>query len=288
MSKTTLTTTEAGLKALARKTNLNNPIETAIAISRYKTRGNKRDAGNGWKKKLSEIYNHYCNHFGMKWDKPTYHYEARGIQPPTNQKAEILMTSARMPLSLKIDISKQTGLRPIEIVGDKGLRVKDIHPDQKTITALNTKGCNARPPIKISDELNAKLQTYITENKLTAQDILFNQTSEKYSENFRRFKINLAKKLNDPSITTIRLYDLRHAYITKQLIRTQNCEAVRIMVGHKNLNTTQKYLHLLAGTNGEWITEGTTDTNRAKQLLTEDFTYQLTAPDGTMLFRKPK
>jgi hypothetical protein len=64
---------------------------------------------------------------------------------------------------------------------------------------------------------------------------------------------------------------------------------VRILVGHKTLNTTQKYLHLLTGNNnGEWIIEGTTDTKRAKELLAADFTYQLTAPDGTMIFKKPK
>jgi len=43
--------------------------------------------------------------------------------------------------------------------------------------------------------------------------------------------------------------------------------------------TAQKYMPLLAGTNGEWIVEGTTDKERAKQLLAADFTYQLTTPD---------
>jgi carbamoylphosphate synthase large subunit len=34
--------------------------------------------------------------------------------------------------------------------------------------------------------------------------------------------------------------------------------------------------------------ERTTDKERAKQLLAEDFQYQLTTPDGTMLFKKAK
>jgi hypothetical protein len=59
-------------------------------------------------------------------------------------------------------------------------------------------------------------------------------------------------------------------------------------MGHKRLDTTQKYLHLLGLDNGEWIVEGTTDKKRAQELLTADFTYQLTTPDGTMLFKKPK
>ena len=47
-------------------------------------------------------------------------------------------------------------------------------------------------------------------------------------------------------------------------------------------------MHLLANTSGEWIVEGTSDKEQAKQLLTADFTYQLTTPDGTMLFKKAK
>ncbi len=60
------------------------------------------------------------------------------------------------------------------------------------------------------------------------------------------------------------------------------------MMGRKKLDTTQKYLHLLGLENGEWIVEGTNDKERAKQLLKEDFQYQLTTPDGTMLFKKAK
>jgi hypothetical protein len=59
-------------------------------------------------------------------------------------------------------------------------------------------------------------------------------------------------------------------------------------MGHKNLNTTQKYMHLLNFNNGEWVVEGTTDKKRAQELLLADFKYELTTPDGTMLFRKAK
>jgi site-specific recombinase XerD len=200
----------------------------------------------------------------------------------------MLIASARTTLSMKIQISAETGLRPIEVQGDKGLKAKDIHPDQKTITALNTKNCNARPPIKISDELTTRLQTYITKNNIKPEETLFKGKPETYCTHYRNMRKKLAKQLNKPSINNIRLYDLRHAYCTKQLRRTQNAETVRIIMGHKQLNTTQKYLHLLGLNSGEWIVEGTTDKERAKQLLKADFTYQLTTPDGTMLFKKPQ
>jgi site-specific recombinase XerD len=200
----------------------------------------------------------------------------------------MLIAAAHGTLSIKLDISAQTGLRPIEIQGEKGLQTKNIHPDQKTITARITKGCNQRPPLQITAELLARIQAYITRHNLKPEDLLFAGNVINYGIHYRIFRNRLAKKLNDQTIKTIRLYDLRHAYATRQLRRTQNAETVRIIMGHKKLDTTQKYLHLLGLENGEWIVEGTTDKERAKQLLEADFTYQLTAPDGTMLFRKRK
>jgi hypothetical protein len=59
-------------------------------------------------------------------------------------------------------------------------------------------------------------------------------------------------------------------------------------MGHKKLDTTQKYLHLLGLNNGEWECQGATTKEEAKKLIEADFTYILTTPDGTMLFKKPK
>jgi site-specific recombinase XerD len=200
----------------------------------------------------------------------------------------MLISAARGELSLKIDLSNATGLRPCEIVGEFGLEARDIHPDQNTITARIHKGCDARPPIPIRPELTARLQAHITKHNLQPQDHLFKGTSKKYGETFRTFRNRLAKKLGDSTIHNIRLYDLRHAYCTRQLKRTQNTEIVRQIMGHKHLNTTQKYLHMIGYGNADWIVEGTDDKERVKQLLKEDFQYQLTTPDGTMIFRKPK
>jgi len=224
----------------------------------------------------------------MEWEKPIYTPEPISIQPPTPEKCLMLISAAKGVLSLKIDLSTQTGLRPCEIQGDFGLEVKDIHLDTRTITARIRKGCNARPPLPITPELATKLQDYITNRHLSINEKLFKGDNRRYGEAFRRFRNKLSNRMKDPTINAIRLYDLRHAYCTKQLKRTQNTETVRQIMGHKQLNTTQKYLHLLGYGNADWIVEGTTDKERAKQLLKEDFQYQLTTPDGTMLFKKPK
>jgi site-specific recombinase XerD len=293
-SPRTIETYKKALLTLAERTNLDNTEQTELAIAHFKKTDPKThkltdtDVSNRWKAQLCTAYRHYCKHYKITWEMPIYKVDQKGIQPPTDEQIALLIGASHRTMNLKIDISAQTGLRPIEIQGEKGLRVKNLHFDQSTITAINTKGCNARPPMKITEQLNAKLQTYVIKHDLKADDLLFPAHTETYGDYFRRLKKNLATRLKDPTIEGIRLYDLRHYYITKQLRRTQNAEIVRQLVGHKRLNTTQKYLHMLANTSSEWIVEGTNDRERAKQLLKEDFTYQLTTPDGTMLFRKPK
>jgi integrase len=219
---------------------------------------------------------------------PTYTPEEKGIQPPTPEQCAMLLGAARGDMAIKLDISIQTGLRPCEIQGEKGLKVKDIHAAQKTITAISRKKCNPRPPMPISEQLVTKLQTYITKRKLQAESILFSGKERNFGDHFRRMKKRLAKDHCDPAIMGIRLYDLRHYYITGKLKKYQNTETVRQIVGHKRLNTTQKYLHLLAGQNTEWIVEGTTDKNRAMQLIAADYLYVNTMPDGTAIYKKAK
>jgi integrase len=286
-SPNTITAYAKNLKALALRADLKDTKAVELAIARYKKK-NGRPATNNYKSKLCDQYATYCRFNHVECEKPTYTPEPTTIQPPSQEKVRMFVASARGNLSIKIDIIQQTGLRPIEIVGEKGLQANNIHPDQSTITARITKGCNPRPLMKITPELMTRLENYITQHNLKGDDILFKGKQRDFGQAFRRFRNRLAKKLNDPTIQNIRLYDLRHYYVTRQLRRIQNAEIVRQIVGHKRLKTTQNYMHLLAETSGEWIVEGTTDKDRAKQLLEADFTYQLTTPDGTMLFRKPK
>ena len=278
---------EKNLKALALRADLKDTKTVELTIARYKKK-NGRSITNNYKSKLCDTYATYCKFNHIEWEKPIYTPEPTTIQPPSQEKVQMLVASAKGDLSIKIDIIQQTGLRPVEIQGEKGLQVRNVHPDHNTITARITKGCNQRPPLSITPELLTRIQTYIRKHDLKNDDILFTGQAKNFGKAFRHFRNRLAKKLNDPTIHNIRLYDLRHYYCTKQLKRTQNTEIVRQLMGHKQLNTTQKYLHLLGYGNAEWIVEGTDDKERAKQLLKEDFQYQLTTPDGTMIFRKPK
>ena len=266
---------------------MDDTITVELAIARF-VKKDGHPATNNYKGKLCDCYARYCKFYKIFWEKPIYTPEEHSIQPPSKETCEMFVASAKGKLSLEIDTSRQTGLRPCETVGEKGLKVIDMHPDQNTITARSLKGCNPRPPIKIEPSLTNKIQTYITKHQLQPNDIIFPQLPATYSKSFRLLKKRLAKKLNNPSINSVRLYDLRHYYVTGKIKRINNAEIVRQIVGHKRLNTTQKYIHIDPSESTEWIVESTQDQKRADELLKQDFTYILTTPDGYMKFRKPK
>ena len=286
------------LTILAATADLSYPLKVELAIARAKKKIRSetgkwiygtQPTSNNWKIKLCTAYYWYCKVHKIEWtDRPTYHTDSKSIQPPSEEKVKMLIAAAKGQLSLKITISQETGLRPIEVTGTKGLKVKDIHPDQNTITAINTKRCNARPPLKISDELKTRILTHISTKHLTTEEPLFKGTPNKYGENFRRMRNKLAEKTQDQTIKSIRLYDIRHYYVTKQARKIGNSEIVRQLVGHKNLNTTQKYMHLAVSEETELITESTNDKKRSEQLIKENWTYVLTTPDGYMQFKKAK
>ena len=293
-AKNTLVAHQKNLLALAQRANLEDQQAVELAIARYmlkdRTTGetSNRPATNNYKSKLCDTFMAYCKFNKIYWEKPIYTPEEKAIQPPTTEKCKMLCSSAKGALSIKIQISAETAFRPIEIQGEKGLKVMDFHADTRTLTNRNTKGCNARPAIKISEELTARLQDYITRKGLKNNDLLFEGTAKSYGESYRRFRNRLAKKLNDPSIATIRLYDLRHAWITKTLLRISNVEIVKQLVGHRRLDTTQKYLHLIASDNQEFDVQGADTKEQAFKLLSAGYTYIQTLPEGTSVYRKPK
>jgi hypothetical protein len=103
-----------GLKALALRADLKNTVAVELVIARY-TKQNGRPATNYYKSKLCDCYQHYCKFYKIGWEKPIYTPEPTSIQPPTQERCLALITAAKGDLSIKIDLSVQTGLRPLPL-----------------------------------------------------------------------------------------------------------------------------------------------------------------------------
>ena len=273
----TINFTRKALTYLSKHTTLNEPEAVKLLIATL-------NSSDGYKRNLCIAYNKYCKFYKIAWNMPKYREEAKNIALPTREKLQMLIADAGYLLSTKLTLSMETGLRPVELTR---LKVKDLDLGHRTVNPTTAKRGNPRT-IPMSQTLTQKLQEHITRENLTPNDLLFKGTdSDHYGKQYRQMRNKLAKKLKDPTIQAIRLYDLRHYFCTKKLNDIGNPYTVMILMGHTKLTTTQRYMHLLNLNDDEWDCTGATTAKEATKLIENGFQYQTTI-EGIQLFRKRK
>jgi integrase len=241
------------------------------------------NVSSGYKRNLCIAYNKFCKYYKISWNMPTYHPESKGIKIPTKEKIEMLIASAKKPTSIKLQISKETGLRPVELCN---LRVKDVDLDQRLLYPTTAKN-GASKILKMSNSLNEALREHIDTHKLSPDTKLFKGTSEDYGKHYRNIRNALANKLHDPTIKRIRLYDLRHYFATTLYAKTRDILLVKQQMGHKKIETTLIYTQLLNLNDDEWTCKTASNVKEATALIEAGFEY-VTEIDGIKLFKKRK
>jgi integrase len=268
------------LMHISRNADLNNPDTVKAFIANKK-------ASNNYKRLLVESYDYYCKHYKIEWTRPTYEREEKMPKLPTEEQLNKLIAAAKGTLSLKLWISKETGMRPVEILN---LLVRDIDTEHNAIIPTTAKhGCGRA--LTIQPNLTKAIQTHIIKNDLDINDKVFTGTAKTYGDNYQRMRNGLAKKLNDPNLKTVRLYDFRHWFATMRYWKYRDVGLTATDMGHKNWNTTRKYVHLTKILEmikeDEWDCKTADTVEKAKELLEHGFDY-ITEMDGLKLFRKRK
>ena len=276
-SDDTIKFTRKALTFIAKHSALSEPESVKMFIANLKT-------SDSYKKNLITAYNHYCDFYQIQWKRPKYTQDAKNIALPTRERLMMIIANAPKGFAVKLQMSMETGLRPVELCR---LRVKDIDLDHKTVNPTTAKNGNPRT-VPFSENLKLKIQERILAKKLTPQDRLFgNVTPDQYGNRYRTIRNRLFEKLKDPSIHTIRLYDFRHYFCTKKLNDINNPYTVMVLMGHTQLKTTQRYMHLLNLNDDEWTCAGATTANDAMKLIESGYQY-VTTIEGIQLFKKRK
>jgi len=164
--------------------------------------------------------------------KPTYEKIFNYYQKHTKNRFEF-----RNYVFLKLLLD--TGLRMHEIIN---IRIRDIDFDTSSIHIKVTKTDNDRY-VCFTESTRQLLIKFITSQKIKGylfydfltKDILTTSSVE-------CFIYRLKKKLKiDENITP---HKWRHTFATSFLNRGGDLETLRLLLGHSNLKTTQKYLHV--------------------------------------------
>ena len=281
-SKAVINSTRKELTNLSKRANLDEPEQIKQTIAQMQT-------GNAYKRMLVQAYNRYVKYYKLSWEAPLYKVVSKEITVPTDEKIKMLIASAKKPLSIKLELSYKTGLRPTEVCK---LKVKDFNKDNNTVNPQTAKN-GAPRKLTISQKLSELLTEQIQKHNLTEEDYIFGGTPEKYSYSFQRLKTMLAKRLNDPSTKRIRLYDLRHKFCMDTIEKfPQQPFLIMYTMGHKHLNTTEHYVHIqeyikAITTNGKYLTATASTVEQAIPLIEQGY-IQAAEFDGIKIFKKPQ
>ena len=257
----TISFTRKALTFLSNHTSLAEPEAVKMLIAEHKS-------SDGYKRNLCIAYNKYAKFYNITWNMPKYREPAKNIALPTKEKIQMLIARAGQLLSTKLQLSMETGLRPVELTR---LKVKDLDLEHRTVNPTTAKRGNPRT-VPMSQALTQRLQEHIIRENLAPNDLLFKGTdSDHYGKQYRQIRNKLADELHDPSIRTIRLYDLRHYFCTKKLNDIGNPYTVMVLMGHTKLETTQRYMHMMNLNEDEWNCAGATTAKEAMKLIENGF-----------------
>jgi len=265
------------LSYIGRHADLNNPEQVKQFIASLQTTDN-------YKRNLSYAYNKYCEYYKIQWKPPLYRQEDKTIRIPTTAQIDMLIANSRKVMAVKLTLSKETGLRPIELCN---LKVKDIDLTQRIVYPTTAKHGAGRA-LKISTSLQEMIITHIDERKLNPTDKIFKGDSENYGKYYRKHRNNLAERLHKPELKQIRLYDFRHYFATRLYAKTRDILLVKRQMGHRKIETTLKYVQLLSLNEDEEYTCKTSQTIEEDAQLIENGFQFVTERDGYKLFRKRK
>jgi len=117
------------LKRLQQKSDLDKPKQIKQYIANL-------HVSNGYKNTLLFAYSQYCECYKIKWTKPKYHRESKMIRIPTTEHINMLIANSGRIMTTKLTLSKETGLRPIEVCN---LKVKDLDLTRRTVYPTTAK-----------------------------------------------------------------------------------------------------------------------------------------------------
>jgi len=275
-AETTIKGYSKRLKMLTKHVNLDNPevVKTFIAT--------QSNWSNAYKESCVNAYSHYIREFGLSWEKPIYKRSRRLPNVPTTEQVNKIIAHAGRKYSMIFSVLRDTGLRPVEL---HRLTLKNIDLDKGIIYPETAKSGNVRA-LKLKKSTLAMLKGYVAEQDFNLDDRMF-PTTTVTTHVFMRVRNHLAKRLHEPELKKYRLYDLRHYFATMLYHRTKDILYVKEQLGHRRLETTLIYTHLIDFKDEEYVVRIAKTVKQACQLIEAGFEY-VTDMEDTKLFRKRK
>jgi integrase len=276
---TTIHFSVRSLRWIDKRTNLLEPEQVKALLASAQTSESR-------KRKLVEDLVRFYKFKNIPFDKPRYKKIERVPFIPLESELDSLISAVGKKTSCFLQLAKETGMRSGEIWN---LKWTDADMERQCVNVTPEKNSNSRQ-LKISSRLVAMLNlmpkewAYIFRNPATNPI----DSIEHFRRNYIKARKRLAFKLNNPRLNQITFHTFRHYKGSMEYYRTKDILYVKALLGHKSIQNTMRYVHLVSFQNDDYVCKTAMNTNEAKELIESGFEYVATSQDNIMLFRKRK
>ena len=240
------------------------------------------DLHGGRKEISAQAYSDWCRSKGFEYKKKKYTRQRKLPYIPTEKDLDQLIGGfLNSKYGAFLQLLKETAFRPVEAA-----RLRPIDFDlERRIVTMNTPAKHGNPrQFKLSSKLVSMLISQISKTDPTRR--IWNSKLRNISETIRRHRNKVAKRLGNPNLKRITLKTLRHWKATMEYHRTKDILHVKKLLGHKNIQNTLIYTHLIEfEENDQFIVKVAENIEDAQKLIECGFEY-VTTFDDMMIFRK--
>jgi len=219
--------------------DLLNPdsVETIFATETW-TPSNKQMA--------VSAYANFAKTLGITWTPIKVRYQPRQPFIPTEGELDQLIAGCGKRTGTFLQTLKDTGARAGEVCNLKWI---DMNDQNNTISINNAeKGSNNRT-VKVSPKTIAMVKAL---PKKYGDHIFNPRLARTMLGNFIQQRTRIAEKLQNPRIRQIHFHTFRHWKATMEYHRTRDILHVKHMLGHKRLENTEIYTHLIEFENNDY------------------------------------
>ena len=252
------------LKSIARHVDLLDSQRTLAYLARL-------DVSESRKEKLATDLQRFYEFKGIPFTPPRYRRVQRLPFIPLESEVDAVISGCGKKTACFLQLIKETRVRPGEAWN---LRWVDVDTERASVNILPEKDSNPRQlkvSIRLIGMLNAqpKKYCYVFRNP----EVGSVSHLHRFREVYRRQRKRISAKLQNPRLDQITFKTLRHWKATTEYHKTKDILHVMQLLGHKNIQNTLVYTHLVNWESDESVSKVAKTVKEAQELVEAGFDY---------------
>jgi integrase len=213
-----------------------------------------------------KAYVAFTKAFKIDWEPIDVNYQPKEAFDPLEEEIDLLINACSKVTAAFLQVAKDTGARCGEI---RKIQWTDINEKNRTI-AINQpeKGSKTRT-VKVTEKTLAMVKNL----KKNHGDYIFNSRFVSQRKTFNLTRQKMARITNNPRLLKIHFHTLRHWRASREYERTGDIYAVKTLLGHKALSSTDRYQHG-SYSNEEYVTKRPQTSQEEDILINAGFEFE--------------